>query len=70
MENYRDEMAMVIHEDALALYKAGALTEEETREFDRECFVEEPEPFPYPARRVSNRQLASYTVKTGAITAN
>ncbi|MDR1256377.1 MAG: hypothetical protein LBJ86_01360 [Spirochaetaceae bacterium] len=68
MENYRDEMAMVIHEDATALYKAGALTEEEMREFDRECFVEEPERFPYTARRVSNRQPALYAAKTGAIT--
>jgi DNA-binding transcriptional regulator YiaG len=43
-KKYQSEPMMVIHQHMEALYKLGAATDEEMREFDEDCLVAEPEP--------------------------
>jgi DNA-binding transcriptional regulator YiaG len=52
---YKSEIFKMLHEDSVADFEAGAITEEEMREFDRACLVQEPKPEPNAARR--NEQL-------------
>jgi putative transcriptional regulator len=43
MRRYRSEAYEAIHEDVMALFEIGAISEAELREFDEDCFVQEPE---------------------------
>jgi DNA-binding transcriptional regulator YiaG len=36
---YKSELYMVIHQDAQAMYEAGAISEKEMKEYDRGCLV-------------------------------
>jgi DNA-binding transcriptional regulator YiaG len=38
-KKYQSEQLMVCHQDAEVLYRIGAISEAEMREFDRECLV-------------------------------
>jgi putative transcriptional regulator len=38
-KKYKSEIMEAIHEDALGLFEAGAISEEEMREFDRDCLA-------------------------------
>ena len=40
---YIDEMAMVCHDMMKAAQSVGAVTNAEMREFEKDCFIEEPE---------------------------
>jgi hypothetical protein len=40
---YEDEMAMVCHDMMLAAHSVGTITDAELKEFEDDCFVEEPE---------------------------
>jgi len=40
---YKSEIFKAIHEDAMADFEVGAISEARMREFDEMCFVEEPE---------------------------
>ena len=40
---YKSELLMVCHMDAQAMYEVGAISDQEMREFDEECLVQEPE---------------------------
>jgi hypothetical protein len=40
---YIDEMAMVCHEMMKAGQSVGAVTNAEMKEFEKDCFIEEPE---------------------------
>jgi DNA-binding transcriptional regulator YiaG len=42
MKKYRDEIAMVCHEIMKDGQNAGLVSEEEMREFEENCFEEEP----------------------------
>jgi DNA-binding transcriptional regulator YiaG len=42
-KKYQSEQLMICHQDAEALYRIGAISEDEMREFDKECLVQEPE---------------------------
>jgi len=42
-KRYRDEMAMVCHEMMKAGQSVGAVTDSEMREFEEDCFIEDPE---------------------------
>jgi hypothetical protein len=42
-KQYRDEIAMVCHDMMKSAYVAGAVTDSEMKEFEEDCFVEEPE---------------------------
>jgi len=39
---YKSKILMVCHMDAQAMHKAGAITDKEMREYDRDCLVKEP----------------------------
>ena len=41
---YKSDAFEAIHEDAMANFEVGAITEAEMREFDRMCLVQEPKP--------------------------
>jgi hypothetical protein len=41
-KQYRDEIAMVCHDMMKAGYSVGAVTDAEMREFEEDCFVNEP----------------------------
>ena len=43
MKKYKSDAFEAIHEDAMALFEIGAISEAELREFDEECLVQEPE---------------------------
>ena len=40
---YRSEIFEVLHQDAIADFKVGAISEVELREFEEMCFVQESE---------------------------
>jgi len=42
-KQYRDEIAMVCHDMMKAAQSVGAVTDSEMREFEEDCFIEEPE---------------------------
>jgi hypothetical protein len=42
---------MVLHQEGVNLFQVGAITEEQMREYDRDCLVQdEPQPAPKAAR--------------------
>ena len=41
---YKSEIYEVVHQDALANYEVGAISEAEMKEYDQMCLVQEPEP--------------------------
>ena len=41
---YKSEVYEALHEETLALFKVGAISEAELREFEQTCFVKESEP--------------------------
>jgi DNA-binding transcriptional regulator YiaG len=41
---YKSEIYEVLHQDAIADFKVGAISETELREFEEICFVREGEP--------------------------
>ncbi|MDR2149968.1 MAG: hypothetical protein LBO67_03965 [Spirochaetaceae bacterium] len=46
MKNYRDEIAMVCHEIVKDGQTIGLISKEEIREFEENCFIQEPEAEP------------------------
>jgi hypothetical protein len=43
-QRYQSELLGVLHQDALADYKLGIISEAEMREYDGDCLVPEPAP--------------------------
>jgi DNA-binding transcriptional regulator YiaG len=43
-KKYQSEILMVCHQDAEALHRIGAITDEEMAEYDRDCLVNPPKP--------------------------
>jgi len=39
---YKSEILKVIHQDAMADFEVGAISEKEMKEFDKMCLVKEP----------------------------
>jgi putative transcriptional regulator len=39
---YKSEIFEVIHQDAVEMFKIGAISEDRMREFDKMCLVKEP----------------------------
>jgi len=39
---YKSEIYEVVHQDAVEMFKIGAISEERMREFDKMCLVKEP----------------------------
>jgi hypothetical protein len=42
-KQYRDEIAMVCHDMMKTAHSVGAVTNAEMKEFEEDCFIEEPE---------------------------
>jgi DNA-binding transcriptional regulator YiaG len=57
-KRYKSEIMMVLHQLSVENFKIGAISEEEMREFDRICLVQEPKPAPKSVR-TTKRALAS-----------
>ena len=55
-KKYYSEAAMAIHESAQGLFKVGAITEAEMKDFDERCFVQEPEIVHKAANPIEARQ--------------
>jgi DNA-binding transcriptional regulator YiaG len=43
-KKYQSEILMVCHQDAEALHRIGAITDEEMAEYDRDCLVNSLKP--------------------------
>ena len=41
---YKSEIYEALHEETLALFKVGAISEAELQEFEQTCFVKESDP--------------------------
>jgi DNA-binding transcriptional regulator YiaG len=46
MVKYKSKILQMLHEDAVKNFDIGAITEEEMREYDRDCLVQEAPPMP------------------------
>jgi DNA-binding transcriptional regulator YiaG len=44
MRKYKSEIYQVLHEEAIANFEVGAISEARLRESEKQCFVDEPEP--------------------------
>jgi DNA-binding transcriptional regulator YiaG len=42
MKKYQSKIARVIHNDAMAMFRAGAISEVRMREYDEMCLVQPP----------------------------
>jgi hypothetical protein len=42
-KQYRDEIAMVCHDMMKDAHSVGAVTDADMKEFEEDCFIEEPE---------------------------
>jgi len=43
MRKYKSEIYEVVHQDAMANFEVGAISEDRMREYDTMCLVQEPE---------------------------
>jgi DNA-binding transcriptional regulator YiaG len=57
-KRYKNEILMVLHQEALANFEVGAISEKRMREWDNKCLVQEPKPAQKTAR-AAKRALAS-----------
>ena len=44
---YKGEVYEVVHQDAVSMYKVGAISKERMREYDEMCLVQESNPVAY-----------------------
>ena len=42
MKEYQSEALKVIHQDAEGLHRLGIISDQEMREYDQECLIQEP----------------------------
>ena len=40
---YKSEIYEIVHQDAVANFEVGAISDDEMREFDKMCLAQEPE---------------------------
>ena len=50
---YKSEIYEVVHQDAVEMYKIGAISEDRMREYDKKCLVQEPETTPVAPKTVA-----------------
>jgi hypothetical protein len=58
MKKYRDEIAMVCHEMIKDGYQLGIVTDAEMEDFEKGCFVDEPDITPQSANAPKTVTLA------------
>ena len=56
MKLYRDEIAKICHEIVEDGYRSGIISDVEMREFEKNCFVQEPEITSQPARNSERKE--------------
>ena len=59
---YRSEICEVMHQDALADFEVGAISEAKMREYDEMCLVQEPETAGSAENSLKAGQTAAATV--------
>jgi len=55
---YKSEIYEVVHQDAIEMFKIGAISEDRMREFDKMCLVQEKEA-PYTAKESPKTEYAA-----------
>jgi len=55
---YKSEIFEVIHQDAMADFEVGAISEKEMKEFDKMCLVKEPKTT-YPSEKSPKTEYAA-----------
>ena len=58
---YKSELLMVCHMDAKAMHDAGAISDEEMREFDQDCLVSDSQTVPKSHVRSKNISVPAFT---------
>jgi putative transcriptional regulator len=43
---YKSEIYEVVHQDAVEMFKIGAISEDRMKEYDKKCLIQEPETTP------------------------
>jgi DNA-binding transcriptional regulator YiaG len=61
-KKYQSEQLMVCHQDAEALYRIGAISEAEMRQFDEDCLVPEHETSKKAPVEIRQGSVAAYTL--------
>jgi DNA-binding transcriptional regulator YiaG len=56
---YKSEICEVMHQDAMADFKVGAISEKEMRKYDKMCLVKEPKA-PYKIEKTSKIEYAMH----------
>jgi DNA-binding transcriptional regulator YiaG len=54
---YQSEILMVLHQDAQARHRIGAMSDEEMLQWDKDCLIHAPASWPPPHRAESRRVL-------------
>ena len=57
---YKSEIYEVIHQDAMADFKVGAISEERMKEYDKMCLVKEPKTS-YKTKKSPKTEYAAVT---------
>jgi DNA-binding transcriptional regulator YiaG len=60
-KKYQSEQLMICHQDAEALYRIGAISEAEMREFDKDCLAQDPKAPKKPHVEIQQAHIAAYT---------
>jgi len=55
---YKSEIYEVVHNDAVEMFKIGAISEDRMREYDKKCLVQEPETS-YTAEKFAKKEYAA-----------
>jgi DNA-binding transcriptional regulator YiaG len=63
-KKYKSKMLGVLHQDAVAMYEVGGITEEVMREFDRDCLVAKVPRISRPAYNTAVRRPSPVSVST------
>ena len=61
MRKYKSEIYEVVHQDAMANFEVGAISEARMREFDEMCFVQKPETAYAEHSSITEHVLAAHT---------
>ena len=58
MKKYYSEICEVMHQEAMAEFEAGLISEDEMREYDELCLIQEPEK-PYEEISVTGEHVTA-----------
>ena len=61
-QKYQSELLGVLHQDALADYRLGIISDAEMQEFDKDCLVPEPKAPQKAHADIGKPHVAAYTL--------